>query len=69
MESESDVRCYYAGEPPEIEVRDGLVFIMPVGATCKIALTPHTMAEFIQRASEALAVWQYERLGTVVPIH
>ena len=63
------MRCYFAQDPPQIEVRDGLVFIKPIGARCEIALTPHTMSEFIQLGSEALARWKVDQLNTVVPIH
>lgn len=59
-------RCYFAKEPPEIEVRGGLVFVRPVGARCEIAMSPYTMEMFARRAREVLAQWQVGELDKVV---
>jgi hypothetical protein len=51
-------RCYFAKEPPEVELRGGLAFIRPAGAHCEIAITPNGLAEFIASAKIALAEWR-----------
>ena len=47
-------RCYFAKEPPEIEVRGDLIFITPNGGHCQIALTAATLGRFIAVANRAL---------------
>ena len=47
-------RCYFAKEAPEIEVRGDLIFIMPDGGHCQIALTAATLTQFIALANRAL---------------
>jgi len=46
--------CYFAKQPPEIEVRGGLIFIRPEGSHCEVAVTPHTLHLFVARAQRAL---------------
>lgn len=61
-------RCYFAKEPPEIEVRGGLVFIMPKDGHCEIALAPTTLLAFVTAANMALdQIYEHRRAG-VVPI-
>lgn len=61
-------RCYFAKEPPDIEVRGGLVFIRPEGGHCEVAVTPHTLAAFIAAANRALdQLYEHRRIG-VSPI-
>lgn len=48
-------RCYFAKEPPEVEVRGGLVFITPEGGHCEIAVTPAVLRRFVMSAGKALA--------------
>lgn len=62
-------RCYFAKEPPDLEIRGGLVFLKPKGTEhCEIAITPATLDLFVVRAKVMLAKWKVDELGKVVPI-
>lgn len=51
-------RKYFAESPPDIQVRGDLFFIVPEGGNCEIAVTPHTLGEFVAKANRALAKWR-----------
>jgi hypothetical protein len=59
-------RCYFAKEPPAVELRGGLVFIRPAGATCEVAVSPHNARLFAVRLTRLLD--QFDRQNTVVPM-
>ena len=59
-------RCYFAKEPPELELRGGLVFVMPVGAHCEIAITPHNLGKFVANANRVLDAF-HDGGGRVLP--
>jgi hypothetical protein len=58
---------YFAEQPPAVEIRGGLAFIRPDGTHCEIALTPHTLGQFIAKANRALDQFHDFR-GVVVPL-
>jgi hypothetical protein len=60
-------RCYFAKEPPGVEVRNGVVFIVPKDGHCEIALAPSTLAAFVAKANLALDTF-HERGAQVIPI-
>jgi hypothetical protein len=59
-------RCYFAKEAPDVELRGGLVFIVPKNGHCEIALSPATLRRFVVCANEALAKWNLDGLDRVV---
>jgi hypothetical protein len=61
-------RCYFAKEAPDVELRGGLVFIVPKNGHCEIALSPATLRNFVVRANEALAKWNLDGLDRVVEL-
>lgn len=62
-------RCYFAKEAPTIEIRGGLAFILPEGAHCEIAVTPHILGLFIAKANRALAEMRDADVITFPPRH
>jgi hypothetical protein len=59
-------KCYFASAAPRIEVRGDLLFVIPECDRIEIALTPHTMAEFIAKAGKALAEFDQRVTADVV---
>ena len=59
-------QCYFAKEAPEIEIRNGVVFIRPLDSHCEVALSPATLSAFVARANRALDEFHERR--TVVPL-
>ena len=59
-------RCFFADAPPVVEVRGDLLFIIPEGCSCEIALTARTLGRFITAANEAIAKWQLAQADKVV---
>ena len=57
--------CYFARRAPDVEIRGELLFIIPEGAPCEIAVTPHTLKVFAAKAEDALAKWRIEQSGKV----
>jgi hypothetical protein len=51
-----------------VELRGGLVFIVPKNGHCEIALSPATLRNFVVRANEALAKWNLDGLDRVVEL-
>jgi hypothetical protein len=47
-------RCYFAKEAPDVELRGGLVFIVPKNGHCEIALSPATLTRFVAAANRVL---------------
>lgn len=42
-------KCFFAKESPAVEIRGGLVFILPAGGHCEIAVSPHIARKFAVR--------------------
>jgi hypothetical protein len=61
-------RCYFAKDAPDIEVRNGLVFIRPKDGHCEIALAPTTLAAFVAIANRALDELYERRSAGIIPI-
>lgn len=60
-------RCYFARQAPDVEVRGGLIFVIPEGG-CEVAMSSATLAAFVVKANRALDEL-YERRGAgVIPI-
>ena len=57
-------KCYFAKEPPRVEIRGGLVFV--VGQDCEVAVTPHVMRRFLRQCVAALDAFDAE--ARVVPL-
>ena len=64
-------RCFFADAPPRVEVRGDLLFIIPEGCSCEIALTARTLVEFVALANKALAEFGARHKAAVVqfPAH
>jgi hypothetical protein len=59
-------RCYFADAPPRVEVRGDLIFVIPEGCGCEIALTAHTLVDFMALANRALAEFRKRHTAAVV---
>lgn len=57
--------------PPEIEIKDGIVYITDqVGSlTIRRCLRPRTFAMLVALGSETLAKWRLEQMDKIVPLH
>lgn len=51
-----------------MEVRGELLFIVPYGAPCEIAVSARTLGQFIARANRALDQFHERGSGVVLPI-
>jgi hypothetical protein len=57
-------RCYFAKEAPDVELRGGLVFIVPKNGHCEIALSPHVLSKFVADANRVLdQFYEHRRSG------
>jgi hypothetical protein len=59
-------RCFFADAPPRVEVRGDLIFIIPESCGCEIALTAHTLTEFVAKANRALGEFRKRHTAAVV---
>jgi hypothetical protein len=57
--------------PPEIEIRDGIVYVTDrIGSlTIRRCFRTHTFAVVLAVSSEVLAKWRIDQLDKVVPLH
>lgn len=56
-----DEHCYFAKEPPSIEIRGGMVFLRPAGSHCEIVFTPNTLQKFVSQCNLVLGEWRAGR--------
>jgi hypothetical protein len=59
------LECYFAKEPPDVEIRGEMVFIRPSYANYEIAITPQMLQKIVAKYNRILDEL-HERSGATV---